>query len=184
MVSSITGSQSSNILAGLSPQQTTPSGSMASFTDQLAAALEGYLAQSGNGSNLQIDIQTTQSQNSGVRQFLVTVKNPDSAPATTPHGSDRRSVRSPGSDVFGPSLPLQPSPQRAERRRYDIRGHIRTHAIGPARWRDRCLLGRAAPPFSNCATSRTSVQEARWRSSWPIRDTPSTRPSWCGAGIP
>src|SRR6185436_14083227 len=28
-----------------------------------------------------IDIQTTQSQNSGVRQFIVTVKNPENAPA-------------------------------------------------------------------------------------------------------
>src|SRR5678815_5286856 len=81
MVSSITGQQSSNILAGLSTSRTTPSGSMASFTDQLAAALEGYLAQSGNGSHLEIDIQTTQSQNSGVRQFIVTVKNPENAPA-------------------------------------------------------------------------------------------------------
>jgi hypothetical protein len=83
MVSSITGSQSSNILAGLSPDQTTHSASTASFTDQLAAALEGYLAQSGNGSNLEIDIQATQSQNSGVRQFIVTVKNPVSASGQT-----------------------------------------------------------------------------------------------------
>jgi hypothetical protein len=81
MLSSITGSPSSSILAGFSTGQTTPSGSMTSFTDQLAAALEGYLAQSGNSSNLEIDIQATQSQNSGVRQFIVTVKNPESAPA-------------------------------------------------------------------------------------------------------
>jgi hypothetical protein len=83
MVSSITGSQSSSILAGLSPQPTTPSGSTASFTEQLASALEGYLAQSGNSSNLEIDIQTTPSQNLGVRQFIVTVKNPGSAPTPT-----------------------------------------------------------------------------------------------------
>ena len=81
MVSSITGQQSSSALAGLSPQPTTPSRSKTSFTDQLAAALEGYLANSSNGSNLEIDIQTTQSQNSGVRQFIVTVKNPENAPA-------------------------------------------------------------------------------------------------------
>jgi len=81
MVSSLNSSQSSSILAGLSHPQTTPSGSTSSFTDQLAAALEGYLAQSGNGSNLEIDIQSTQSQNSGVRQFIVTVKNPAGAPA-------------------------------------------------------------------------------------------------------
>ena len=79
MVSSITGQQSSSALAGLSPKPTTPSGSTTSFTDQLAAALEGYLANSSNGSHLEIDIQTTQSQNSGVRQFIVTVKNPESA---------------------------------------------------------------------------------------------------------
>ena len=81
MFSSITGQQSSNVLAAFSVPQTTPSGSTTSFTQQLAAALEGYLGQSSNGSNLEIDIQTAQSQNSGVRQFIVTVKNPDSAPA-------------------------------------------------------------------------------------------------------
>jgi hypothetical protein len=83
MVSSITDSQSSNVLAGLSPKPATPSASASSFTDQLVAALEGYLSQSAGGSNLEIDIQTTQSQDSGVRQFLVTVKNPDGAPAPT-----------------------------------------------------------------------------------------------------
>lgn len=88
MVGSITDSQSSNILAGLSTQQTTPSGSTDSFTEQLTSALEGYLAQSGNNSNLEIDVQTTQSQDSGVRQFLVTVKNPTSAPGqSTPAAS-------------------------------------------------------------------------------------------------
>ena len=60
MVSSIFGSQSSSILAGVPSQPTTPSGSTASFTDQLAAALEGYLAQSGNNSSLEIDIQAAQ----------------------------------------------------------------------------------------------------------------------------
>ena len=81
MVGSVTDSQSSNFLAGISPQQTTPSGSTDSFTQQLAAAVEGYLAQSSNNSNLEINIQSTQSQDSGVRQFLVTVTNPDSASA-------------------------------------------------------------------------------------------------------
>jgi hypothetical protein len=80
MVNSVTGAPSSDTLAGLYSQPTTPSGSTSSFTDQLAAALEGYLAQSGNNPNLEIDIQKTQSQDSGTSQFLVTVKNPDSAP--------------------------------------------------------------------------------------------------------
>jgi len=85
MVGSVTDSQSSNFLARVSTQQTTSSGSTDSFTQQLAAALEGYLGQSSDNSNLEIDIQSTQSQDSGVRQFLVTVTNPDSssAPAAT-----------------------------------------------------------------------------------------------------
>src|SRR5579862_1326623 len=82
MVGSVTDSHSSNSLAGLSPQQTTPSESADSFMSQLTSALEGYLSQSGNNSNLEIDIQTTQSQDSGSSQFLVTVKNPGSAPAS------------------------------------------------------------------------------------------------------
>ncbi len=80
MVSTVARSHSSDVLANLSSAQTTPSGSTSSFTDQLAAALEGYLAQAGDGSNLEIDIQASPSQNSGVRQFVVTVKNPASAP--------------------------------------------------------------------------------------------------------
>jgi hypothetical protein len=83
MVSSVHGVHSSNILSGIPSQPTTPSGSTDSFTKQLEAALEGYLAQSGKNSHLQIDIQATQSQDSGTRQFVVTVKDPDSAPAET-----------------------------------------------------------------------------------------------------
>jgi len=81
MVGSVTDSQSSNILAGLSNQQTTLSESADSFMAQLTSALDGYLAQSGNNSNLEINIQTTQSQDSGVSQFLVTVTNPGSTSA-------------------------------------------------------------------------------------------------------
>jgi hypothetical protein len=84
MVSSVTDAQSTNLLAGVSLQKTTPSGSTNSFTEQLMAALEGYLAQSGNGSNLEIDVKTTPSQDSGVRQFIVTVKNPDSGSGQPP----------------------------------------------------------------------------------------------------
>ena len=79
MLNSITGSPAPNLFAAPSTRQVTSSGSTASFTDQLAATLEGFLNQSANGSHLEIDIQTTQSQDSGVRQFLVTVKDPASA---------------------------------------------------------------------------------------------------------
>ena len=176
MVSSITGSQSSNILAGLSPQQTTPSGSTASFTDQLAAALEGYLAQSGNSSNLEIDIQATQSQNSGVRQFIVTVKNPDSAPGQTAAAASTAAPASaPASS--GQSSSAQPLPRQ--------RSLHRASARPARRWtrpRRRTSHGRRSTPTgphsrrqsSSCATSATSASDPWWRSSWPIKATPST----------
>ena len=82
MVSTVARSHSSDVLANLSTAQASPSTSTSSFTDQLAAALEGYLAQGGDNAHLEIDIQASPSQNSGVRQFVVTVKNPStSAPA-------------------------------------------------------------------------------------------------------
>src|ERR1022692_4548928 len=63
MVSSITGSQSSDPFTGIPRPETTPSGSTSSFTDQLASALDGP-----------IDIPKAQSQDSGVSQLLVTGK--------------------------------------------------------------------------------------------------------------
>jgi hypothetical protein len=90
MVTSIMDSHSAGILAGLSPQQATPSASTESFNAQLTSALEGHLAHTGN--NL-IDVQPAPSQDFGVRQFLATAKGPDSAPgqtaaaAATPSGS-------------------------------------------------------------------------------------------------
>lgn len=105
MVSSITGPRASQVLAGLAPQPTTPSGSSDSFTKQLTSALEGYLAQSGNGSNLEIDIQATQSQDSGVRQFLVTVKNPDSASGQTAAAASPASPAASGVSADGTTFP-------------------------------------------------------------------------------
>jgi hypothetical protein len=66
--------------------KTTPAASTTSATDsfaeQLATAIEGYLAQSGNGSHFEIDVQKGASKNDG---FTVTVKNLDaSATAATP----------------------------------------------------------------------------------------------------
>jgi hypothetical protein len=80
MVLATGGAQNSNASAILL-RTTTPSISSASFAQQLAAALEQYLGQPGNGSNLEIDIQPSQSQNSGGSQFLVTVKSSTAAPA-------------------------------------------------------------------------------------------------------
>jgi len=71
---------------------------------QLTSALEGYLSQSGNNSNLEIDIQSTQSQDSGVRQFLVTVKNPGSTSANPTMASG----------VFVPSATASSQPGSAQ----------------------------------------------------------------------
>ena len=83
MVTSITDSRSASIFADLSPQQTTPSGSTDSFTAQLTSALEGDLARGGDKSIIQSDVQPAPSQDSGVRQFLATAKDPDSAAGQT-----------------------------------------------------------------------------------------------------
>jgi len=55
-------------------QSTTPAFSTASFAQQIEAALEHYLGQSGIGSGVEIDIQPQGSQSPGGGQFLVTVK--------------------------------------------------------------------------------------------------------------
>src|SRR5579884_2773059 len=55
-------------------QKTNPAFSTASFGQQIEAALEQYLGQSGLGSGVEIDIQPQGSQSPGGGQFLVTVK--------------------------------------------------------------------------------------------------------------
>jgi hypothetical protein len=111
MLNSITGSPVPNLLTAPSTRQATSSGSTASFTDQLAATLEGFLNQSANGSHLEIDIQSTQSQDSGVRQFLVTVKDPAST-ADSVHtpaqasSSPANTVADPAADPAPPANPL------------------------------------------------------------------------------
>jgi hypothetical protein len=137
MVRSITGSQASNILAGLSPQQTTPSGSTDSFTQQLTSALEGYLAQSGNGSHLEIDIQNTQSQDSGVRQFLVTVKNPGSASGQIAAAADAApaasSVPADGTTFPGfASIPASGSPAASANTTANVSGATPVNSPAPA----------------------------------------------------
>jgi hypothetical protein len=58
--------------------------SVDSFAQQLESALESYFSQSGNGSQLDINIQPAQGQNSGSGQYLVTITTPPSeATATT-----------------------------------------------------------------------------------------------------
>jgi hypothetical protein len=69
-----------------------------SFTQQLISALDSVLGDSLNSSNLKIDIRSTQSQVSGGRQYIVTVKNAD--PATTPlSAASATAVSSPASNT-------------------------------------------------------------------------------------
>ena len=77
-------------LAGLSSftlNTPTTSASTSSFAQQLAAALESYLGASGPASNVQVNIQSTGSQTSGKRQFIVTVTNPETKAVTAPASS-------------------------------------------------------------------------------------------------
>jgi hypothetical protein len=76
-----TGATQDPSAASILLKTTTTSVSSASFTQQLAAALEQYLGQSKTGANLEIDIAPAQSQNPGASQFLVTVKSASPAPA-------------------------------------------------------------------------------------------------------
>jgi hypothetical protein len=73
---------SSGAAPSLSAAQNTANPSMNAFAEQLAATLESYLSRSGTSSHLEIDIDSSPSQNSGARQFTVTVKTADNpAPA-------------------------------------------------------------------------------------------------------
>jgi len=119
MFSSINGTPSSSVLLGVSPQDATPSGSTDSFTQQLTAAIEQYLGQSGGSSNMEIDIQSTGSQNSGSSQFLVTVTNPSStgqpaasaasaSPASPTSTTSTASVSAPQSDADGSASATTP----------------------------------------------------------------------------
>jgi hypothetical protein len=67
----------------------TSSASATSFAQQLATALEQYLGQAGNGSQLEIDIQpaacqdsATGRQDSAAGQYVVTVTTPQSSSST------------------------------------------------------------------------------------------------------
>src|SRR5271155_402343 len=85
MITSTSGTQSTNAAATFDFPSTTSTGSVDSFAQQLMTAIEGYLNNSGNGSQLEIDIQGPQGQNSGGNsQFVVTLKNTGSdVPAST-----------------------------------------------------------------------------------------------------
>src|ERR1700733_6142723 len=84
---------------------TTPSVSSDSFTQQLESALEQYLKQSGGNTQVEIDIQPSQSQESGTSQFLVTVTEQPtaaSAPVAAPVSAPAASGSSAPASVAAP----------------------------------------------------------------------------------
>jgi len=86
MITSTSGTQSTNAAATFDFPSTTSTGSVDSFAQQLMTAIEGYLSNSSKGSQLEIDIQGPQGQNSGNNsQFVVTLTNTggDSPAAST-----------------------------------------------------------------------------------------------------
>jgi hypothetical protein len=86
MITSTSGAQSTNAAASFDFSKTTSTASVDSFAQQLMTAIEGYLSNSSNGSQLEIDIQAPQGQNSGNNsQFVVTLTNTGgNPPASTP----------------------------------------------------------------------------------------------------
>jgi hypothetical protein len=103
MLPSITATNPQTAHSSFTLNTPTNSASTASFAQQLAAALESYLASSGTASNLQVNIQATGSQSSGNRQFLVTVTNPET---TTPVPSTQPSTPQP---ITPPSPAITPA---------------------------------------------------------------------------
>jgi hypothetical protein len=85
MITSTGGAHSTNAATTFDFPGTTSAGSVDSFAQQLMTAIEGYLSNSGTGSQLEIDIQGPQGQNSGGNgQFVVTLTNTGgSTPAPT-----------------------------------------------------------------------------------------------------
>jgi hypothetical protein len=59
-----------------SANSTTSANSTSSFSQELLSALDSFLGQSGNGSQVEIAVQPEQGQNSGASQFLVTLTTP------------------------------------------------------------------------------------------------------------
>lgn len=73
MVSASTRTTAADPLASLTYRSSNSSSTTNSFAQQLASAIQGYIKQSLNGSNVGIKVSEVAGQNSGGSQFLVTV---------------------------------------------------------------------------------------------------------------
>jgi hypothetical protein len=76
MVTLNTGASSSVALNVFSKSPPSPTNLTSSFAEQLATSLEAFLNGGGNSSHFEIDVDAAQSQDSGVRQFIVTLRDP------------------------------------------------------------------------------------------------------------
>jgi len=93
MVTSTSGVQSGNPVMDFSVSATTPTASVDSFAQQLLTAIETYMGNSGSGSQLQINVQSTGQNSAGSSQFLVSVEDtPAPAASATPAANATPSV--------------------------------------------------------------------------------------------
>ena len=102
--------------------------SPASFAGQLASVIEKYLGQSENGSKIEIQFVNGTGQNSGARQFVVTVKDPgaewsDPAPVATapaePELSPSQMLMYSGTVQYVPQPETPPETPAAPTNEYD-----------------------------------------------------------------
>jgi hypothetical protein len=107
MVSSVLGTPGHSATIHIPSIQPASATSTNSFAQQLAAAIQGYLNQSANGSGLEIEIQAEPGQNPGSRQFIVTVKEPGSGPSG---GAPVSPKTTPSSATSTPSAPSTTTP--------------------------------------------------------------------------
>ena len=85
------------------------SSSIDSFAQQLAHALEGYIQHAPGGSPIEIDIEPAASQDSGARQFVVTVKTPTGSAAAAASAPTTVTPATPAipATPAAPSKPIQ-----------------------------------------------------------------------------
>jgi hypothetical protein len=94
MATSMIGPQPTNTVMDFSLAGGTSTQSVDSFAQQLLTAIEGYLGNSGNNSQLNISIQSAGQNSAGSSQFVVTVQDPPAS--TTASGSSS----SPAASLF------------------------------------------------------------------------------------
>jgi hypothetical protein len=81
-----------------------------SFAAQLASVLEGYLGTNSSNSHVEISVDAQPGQDSGTRQFVVTVKNPSATAPVPPAPASSSSPSTAATSVAPSSSPSSPAP--------------------------------------------------------------------------